>query len=73
MKKLLPDFAEAISLYSSQEWDRAIELFQSIDHLEDMHEGQKTNPCRAYVKRCEQYKQDPPPKNWDGVTALTSK
>ena len=73
MKKLLPDFAEAISLYRSQDWDKAIELFQSIDHLEDMHEGRKTNPCRTYVKRCEQYKQDPPPNNWDGVTALTSK
>ena len=73
MKKLLPDFAEAISLYRSQEWDKAIELFQSIDHLEDMHEGRKTNPCRTYVKRCERYKQDPPPENWDGVTALTSK
>ena len=73
MKKLLPDFAEAISLYRSQEWDKAIELFQSIDHLEDMHEGRKTNPCQAYVKRCEQYKKDSPPDNWDGVTALTSK
>lgn len=73
MKKLLPDFAEALDLYRAQEWDKSRELFQSIEHLENMHEGRKTNPCRVYADRCVQYKKDPPPEDWDGVTALTSK
>jgi adenylate cyclase len=73
MDELLPGFAEALSLYRDREWARARDLFESLEAHERMVPGRKTNPCRVYAERCEQYKNDPPPEDWGGVTALTAK
>ncbi len=73
MDELLPGFAEALSLYRDREWARARDMFESLEAHERMVPGRKTNPCRVYAERCEQYKNDPPPEDWGGVTALTAK
>jgi adenylate cyclase len=71
--KLLDTYHEALALYRSQEWEKAIEGFKASDKLEDMFPGRKTNPSRIYIPRCEHYKDNPPGDNWDGSWALTKK
>ena len=72
-KKLLPVYHEALTLYKNQEWDKAIEAFNTSDELEDMFKGRKTNPSRIYIPRCEHFQSNPPGDDWDGVWTLTSK
>ena len=33
----------------------------------------KKNPSLIYLERCKEFKETPPPKDWDGVYTLTSK
>ena len=72
-KKILPAYHEALDLYKSQEWSKAIEAFKASDELEEMFGGRKTNPSRIYIPRCEHYQENPPGEDWDGVWTLTSK
>tara|TARA_A100001234_G_scaffold66247_3_gene57954 strand:+ start:1729 stop:4611 length:2883 start_codon:yes stop_codon:yes gene_type:complete len=72
-KKILPAYHEALDLYKSQEWSKAIEAFKASDELEEMFGGRKTNPSRIYIPRCEHYLENPPGEDWDGVWTLTSK
>ena len=72
-KKLLPAFHEALALYRSQEWNRAIEAFKASDKLEDMFPGRNTNPSRMYIPRCEYYMDNSPGDDWDGAWTMTSK
>lgn len=75
--ELAEKFSAAITLYKNQKWDQAIELFKVTLELEYMRfpdlKGVKTNPSEIYIKRCEDYKELPPPPEWDGVFTLTSK
>ena len=71
--KLLPAYHEALKLYRSQDWEKAIEAFKASDELEDMFPGRKTNPSRIYIPRCEHYRDNTPGDDWDGSWALTKK
>ena len=72
-KKILPAYHEALGLYKTQQWIKAIEAFKASDALEDMFPGRKTNPSRIYIPRCEHFLSNPPGDDWDGVWTLTSK
>ena len=72
-KKILPAFHEALELYFSQKWEKAIEAFKAADELEEMFPGRKTNPSRIYIPRCEHFMTNAPGDDWDGVWTLTSK
>jgi adenylate cyclase len=72
-KELLPRFHDALALYKKQEWDLASTAFETVEKLEDMVPGRKTNPSRVYIDRCAHLKQNPPGNDWDGVWTLTSK
>tara|TARA_Y100000588_G_scaffold261145_1_gene275711 strand:+ start:552 stop:3125 length:2574 start_codon:yes stop_codon:yes gene_type:complete len=70
---ILKSYHEALELYKSQEWKKALEAFKASDELEDMFPGRKTNPSRIYIPRCEFYLDNPPGHDWNGSWALTSK
>ena len=72
-KKILPVFHEGLENYFKQDWDKAIEAFKTADELEEMFPGRKTNPSRVYIPRCENFKENPPGDDWDGVWTQTSK
>ena len=72
-KNILPAFHEALDLYKSQQWEKALDAFKASDALEDMFPGRKTNPSRIYIARCEHFMSNPPGEDWDGVWTLTSK
>ncbi len=73
LKKLLDSFNYALKLYLKQHWDEAIKAFEYSDGLEDMSGPRKTNPSRTYIKICNEFKSDPPGKNWDGIYTFKSK
>jgi adenylate cyclase len=76
-KKLAPLFNQGRQLYRTQKWDEAIAVFKETLELEYLRypelKGKKTNPSEIYLKRCEEFKEVPPPPNWDGVYTLTEK
>jgi len=72
-KELVPRFHDALELYKKQEWGKAQTVFESLEKLEDMFPGRKTNPSHVYSERCTHLKNNPPGEDWDGVWTLTSK
>jgi len=70
-------FTQAVALYKAQNWDAAISLFKETLELEYQRfpelKGKKTNPSEIYIARCEEYKELPPPPDWDGSYTLTEK
>lgn len=61
-------FEKALALYESRDWKNAANAFQyTLDHDPD------DPPSKIFLKRCETYVENPPPKNWDGVMNLDRK
>jgi len=75
--QLSEKFSLAISLYKSQRFPEALELFKETLEYEFQRypelKGVKANPSEIYIDRCEEYIKMPPPPDWDGVYTLTSK
>ena len=75
--ELSETFNNGLILYKSQQWDKAIEVFKLSLALENKRfpelTGIKTNPSEIYLKRCQEFKKNPPAKDWDGVYTLTHK
>ena len=72
-KKLLPLWDQAVNLYKKQKWDEAIALFEECDKLEEVYIGRPTNPSLFFIARCDEFKANPPDKDWDGIYTLKSK
>ena len=61
-------FQKGFDLYHQQKWVEALEQFQKALEIEP------TDPVsQLYVERCEDYKQNPPPADWDGVFTMKTK
>ncbi len=67
-KEILPVYLNGITYYNTRQWDRAIECFQYCLKLVP-----NDGPSREYLRRVQEYKENPPPPDWDGVYTLTSK
>ena len=75
--QLKTTFHEGLALYKDMKWDDAIAKFQESLELEYKRypdlKGKKTNPSEVYIERCNNFKENPPPEDWDRVYTLTSK
>ncbi|MGZ3614539.1 MAG: CHASE2 domain-containing protein [Thermodesulfobacteriota bacterium] len=61
-------FAEALGAFKRQSWDEAREKFsESFKRLGE------DGPSSFYMKLCEEYKQNPPGEQWDGVVRMDKK
>jgi len=61
-------FSQGIEHYLSQNWEMAIKYFRQAlesDHMD--------NPSKRYLRRCEQFLNNPPGDNWDGVYTMLTK
>jgi adenylate cyclase len=67
-EKILNGFAAGLERYRRQEWSQAISFFQEILALRP-----GDGPARTFLRRCENFHNDPPGADWDGVYRLTSK
>jgi adenylate cyclase len=61
-------FAEALSAFKRRSWDEAKEKFS-----ESLKKLGEDGPSRFYMKLCEDYKQNPPGEQWDGLVRLDKK
>jgi adenylate cyclase len=67
-QQVLDIFNKGFENYLTQNWETAMNYFQQalkIDHMD--------GPAITYVRRCEQFGQNPPGKDWDGVFTLQTK
>lgn len=73
---LQESFHQGLKAYKAQKWDEAINFFKKSLEFEylrypDLREA--PNPSKIYIERCQQFKENPPPADWNGVFSLTSK
>lgn len=61
-------FDEGVALYRNREFNLALEKFSDVLKIWTTDE-----PSRKYIQRCEDYIQNPPPPNWNGVKELKEK
>lgn len=80
LNTLVYNWEKARDAYLNMEWDKAIDLFYKCleyePHLPSRDPGSKTCPSLVYIKRCEDYKKNPPVaegETWDGVFTATEK
>lgn len=61
-------YHQALDHYYHRKWDKAIHNFMEVSErlLGD-------GPSQTYIKRCKQFKENPPAQAWDGVFHLTTK
>ena len=70
---LLDLFHQGLGFYYKQDWKNAIKYFKKSDEHEEKYIARKTNPSQVFIKRSEEFKKNPPAKDWDGTYALGSK
>ena len=68
IEQLVDAYALALDSYRSQEWTRAIALFEEVLRL-----WPNDPPARLMIGRCREYQTAPPPADWDGVRHMTEK
>lgn len=61
-------FERGVTLYRDRRWGEAIDIFKLIESTYG-----KDKTADMYIERCEQYKKNPPPNNWDGVFQMKEK
>jgi len=61
-------FTKAFQLYLERRWDAAISLLEDVKS----HYGEDYTTM-LYLERCKNFKENPPPEDWDGVVHLTEK
>ena len=68
MSKMSKFFEEGINLYWNKKWDLALSKFHSA--LEIISDD---GPSLTFIKRCELFKETPPPHDWQGEFVMTTK
>ena len=68
ISELMAGFEAALALYRTRDFDAALDAFTALA-LQYPEDG----PTAVYVERCRKYRSNPPPVDWDGVFALSSK
>jgi adenylate cyclase len=61
-------FQRARELYRTRQWQAAQDGFQMV-----LDKWPDDGPSRAYRERCQEYLNEEPPANWDGVYTMTHK
>jgi len=64
----LPEYEKGLAAYRAKQWDTAIAAFRRA-LAADVHDG----PSQTYIQRCEFFKKNPVPWDWDGVFEMKTK
>lgn len=67
-KEKIKLFNEAHELYQAKDWKKARTAFRAV-----LKKDSGDGPSQAYVDRCSEFIQNPPPPSWDGVFTLKGK
>lgn len=67
-KEMLKYYNIGLNAYKQRKWDESIASFQkALEIIPD------DGPSRLYLERSRDYKETPPPDDWDGVFTMTTK
>lgn len=66
-------FEEAKSAFRDREWDRALTLFEEASELNLSLQGARDPVSEVYLRRCEEFKNEPPSQDWDGSIEMRRK
>ncbi|MBI5050285.1 MAG: adenylate/guanylate cyclase domain-containing protein [Nitrospirae bacterium] len=58
---LIKGFEEALTLYKSHQFKKALEIFQGL------FAEYKDKPSEVFIERCNEFLKNPPDSSWDGV------
>ncbi len=61
-------FAEGLRLYRERRWQPAADQFRQV-----LAARSGDGPAAAFLRRCREYQENPPPGDWDGVFVATEK
>jgi len=67
-EEMLKHYNQGLIQYKQRKWDEAIQSFEMALKAEP-----KDGPSALYLDRARNYKQNPPPEDWDGVFTMTTK
>ncbi len=65
-------FEEGRKAYVERRWDDAIHAFQVSGDLLRLN-NERDGMSDVYIERCEEFKKNPPPADWDGAWVMTTK
>lgn len=68
LKEALEAFTQGFNQYHTRNFDLALESFTRA-----LNKIPHDVPAQLYVERCQEYIQNPPPENWDGVYEFKTK
>ena len=61
-------FEEGLANYKQCQWDEAISCFKKAIEIRSVDP-----PSELYIKRCDEFMENPPENGWDGVCTMTKK
>ncbi len=61
-------FESGLQLYREQHWDDAIKIFSTVLKM-----NQEDYASKVYIERCQEFTENPPGKEWDGVYVFKTK
>ncbi len=67
-EEVLKYFNLGLAAYKQRKWDEALKAFEMALSV-DPNDG----PSALYVQRARQFRETPPPQDWDGVFTMTTK
>lgn len=67
-QEMLKYYNMGLVAYKQRKWDEAIKAFEmAVEVMPD------DGPSTEYLRRSRQYRDNPPPEDWDGVFVMTTK
>jgi adenylate cyclase len=69
MAEAVSRYEQGLAAYLQKSWDAAISFFQEAQRVQNVAD----KACELLIGRCESYKLNPPPPDWDGVYTRTTK
>ncbi len=64
---IIDEYHKALQEYRNKNWEAAVKLFGELS------KNSNDPPSKTYLERCQKYRKNPPPADWDGVFVLSSK
>ncbi len=68
MKAVLEHYSGGLRAYRERDWETGIDEFKKALGVRP-----EDGPSLTYLKRCEEYRTNPPPDDWGGVYVMTTK
>jgi len=67
-KTLLDFFHQGLEKYRMREWHESTKYLEKALEIDE-----NDMPSKLYIERCQEFIENPPPEDWDGVYTMTHK